>query len=137
MTRFVHKDEQIQLIMECRQSGLNDFQWCEQNGINPGTFYNWVSKLRKSGYSFPDSKSKTDSLPNKQEVVRLNLMEDQEPLPPAIVEQTTGILQKPSTQPRLIAEVSVGHSQLKLYDGIRTSQIQALIAVLGGGAGAW
>lgn len=48
--KFVRKDEQIKLIMECRQSGLSDYQWCRQRDINPGTFYNWVSKLRKSCY---------------------------------------------------------------------------------------
>ncbi len=28
--KFVRKDEQIKLIMECRQSGLSDYQWCRQ-----------------------------------------------------------------------------------------------------------
>lgn len=45
-------DEQYRLIMECRSSGLSDFQWCNEHGIKPGTFYNWVKRLRKkSGYS--------------------------------------------------------------------------------------
>lgn len=39
-------DEKKRLIMECRQSGLSDYQWCHQNGINNSTFYNWVKKLR-------------------------------------------------------------------------------------------
>ena len=43
--RIVRKDEQIRLIMECRQSGLSDYQWCQRQDINVGTFYNWVSKL--------------------------------------------------------------------------------------------
>ncbi len=47
----VRKPEQIKLIMECRQSGLSDYQWCREQGIHPGTFYNWVSKLRKAGYT--------------------------------------------------------------------------------------
>ena len=29
--RIVRKDEQIKLIMECRQSGLSDYQWCRLN----------------------------------------------------------------------------------------------------------
>lgn len=45
MSKRIFKDEQIRLIMECRQSGLTDYQWCEQNDIHPGNFYNWVSKL--------------------------------------------------------------------------------------------
>lgn len=43
--RIVRKDEQIKLIMECRQSGLSDYQWCQRQDINAGTFYNWFSKL--------------------------------------------------------------------------------------------
>lgn len=70
----VRKPEQIKLIMECRRSGLSDYQWCQSQGINPGTFYNWVSKLRKAGYTIPDSESKTSGVPVRQEVVRLNLV---------------------------------------------------------------
>lgn len=40
-------DEQYQLIMGCRSSGLSDYQWCTEHNINPGTFYNWVKRLRK------------------------------------------------------------------------------------------
>ena len=42
-------EEQYRLIMECRKSGLSDHQWCLNNDINPGTFYNWVKRLRKNG----------------------------------------------------------------------------------------
>ena len=42
-------DEQFRLIMECRASGLTDHEWCLQNDIKPGTFYNWVKRLRQKG----------------------------------------------------------------------------------------
>ena len=55
--RIVRKDEQIRLIMECRQSGLSDYQWCQRQDINVGTFYNWVSKrLMKQGWMLPPLK---------------------------------------------------------------------------------
>ena len=73
MGKRVCKEDQIRLIMECRQSGLSDYQWCEQNGVHPGNFYNWVSKLRKSGYTFPESAAKSNATPNRQEVVKLDL----------------------------------------------------------------
>ena len=73
----VRKPEQIKLIMECRQSGLSDYQWCQKQGINPGTFYNWVSKLRKAGYTIPDSESKVSGVPVSQEVVKLDLVESE------------------------------------------------------------
>lgn len=65
-TNCVRKPEQIKLIMECRQSGLSDYQWCREHGIHPGTFYNWVSKLRKAGYVIPDSESRNCAIPNKK-----------------------------------------------------------------------
>jgi transposase-like protein len=47
-------DEQYELIMECRNSGLSDYQWCQEHDINPGTFYNWVKRLRrKACYDIP------------------------------------------------------------------------------------
>ena len=61
MNKRVCKKDQIKLIMECRQSGLTDYQWCEKNGIHSGTFYNWVSKLRKQGYTFPESEAKSNA----------------------------------------------------------------------------
>lgn len=38
MSKRVCKDDQIRLIMECRPSGLSDYQWCKQNDIHPATF---------------------------------------------------------------------------------------------------
>lgn len=71
--RIVKRDEQIKRIMECRQSGLSDYQWCQKQGINAGTFYNWVSKLRKSGYAIPDSNSKSEGAAAAQDAVKVNL----------------------------------------------------------------
>ena len=36
-------------LMECRQSGLTDHQWCVEHDIKPGTFDNWVKRLRQKG----------------------------------------------------------------------------------------
>ena len=47
--KAVTADEQYRLIMECRASGMTDYQWCMANNIKPGTFYNWVRRLRQSG----------------------------------------------------------------------------------------
>ncbi len=39
----INREEQIRLIMECRSSGLSDYQWRETNGVLPGTLYNWIT----------------------------------------------------------------------------------------------
>ena len=48
-SKRIPAEEQYRLIMECRQSGLTDHQWCVEHDIKPGTFYNWVKRLRQKG----------------------------------------------------------------------------------------
>lgn len=40
-------DEWMELVTECRQSGLTDAAWCNERGISSSCFYNAVSRLRK------------------------------------------------------------------------------------------
>ena len=40
-------DEWMELVTECRQSGLTDAAWCNEHGISPNCFYNAVTRLRK------------------------------------------------------------------------------------------
>ena len=42
-------EEQQRLITECRQSGLTDYEWCQQHSIKVSTFYAWVHRLKQSG----------------------------------------------------------------------------------------
>ena len=69
--------EQYRLVMDCRQSGLSDARWCEKNGIQASTFYNWVKRLRKQGCEIPPHVSKDDLLPLPHpDVVRVDLVPD-------------------------------------------------------------
>lgn len=36
-------------IASCKSSGKNVSAWCEENGINPKTYYYWHNKLLKAG----------------------------------------------------------------------------------------
>lgn len=48
------KEQRLQLISECRNSGMSDIRWCTEHGIDPGTFYNWVKRFRREGvYDIP------------------------------------------------------------------------------------
>lgn len=67
--------EQYRLLMECRSSGLSDQQWCRENGIEPSTFYNWVSRFRKKGITdIPEPCHAWEFSPTPvQDVVRLDI----------------------------------------------------------------
>ncbi len=132
--RIVRKDEQIQLFMECRQSGLSDYQWCQKQGINAGTFYNWVSKLRKGGYIIPDSTSKSERAVVVQDVVKVNLVSKD--MSGSVIEQNTRPLAASST-PSIAAELVVGNVTLRLFNGADQNLIRCAMQCMGGATRAW
>lgn len=134
MGKRVCKEDQIQLIMECRQSGLSDYQWCKQNSIHPGNFYNWVSKLRKQGYSFPDSEAKSNAVPNIQEVVKADLFQSQES---GLKAEPKVSLNNTSGSSPVAVELLIGGITLRFYNGAEEKLIQSTLQYLGGMNHAW
>lgn len=131
----VRKPEQIKLIMECRQSGLSDYQWCRKQDIHPGTFYNWVSKLRKAGYTIPDSVSKSCALPATQDVVKLDLTAHEVPAP-AMTGQNTN-LPALSGVPCIAAEIECGTIRVHIFNGADPAVVQNTLQCIGGMSHAW
>ena len=37
----------LEIFHQCRDSGLSNQQWCEQNGISLKRYYYWLAKIRK------------------------------------------------------------------------------------------
>lgn len=109
---------------ETKRLRFSDYQWCRQRDINPGTFYNWVSKLRKSGYSFPDSQSKSAGTPVVQEVVKLDVV-DQGVSSPVIERNACPLPLSRNTD--VAAELIVGNVTLRLFNGADQQLIQRFI----------
>ena len=112
----VPADQQFQRIMECRNRGLSDYQWCKEHGIHPGTFYNWVSRLRKKVCcEIPESISKAEPSPAPvQDVVRLNFNSEAEN-PQAML-----LCQPAPASPTCIADIS---ARIEIYLGNATIRI--------------
>lgn len=70
--------EWLSIITECRQSGLPDKVWCDQQGIPASTFYNAVSRLRKHACELPDKEPSAAvlDLTNRQEAVPICIVPD-------------------------------------------------------------
>ena len=67
-------DEWMELVTECRQSGLTAAAWCNEHGISPSCFYNAVTRLRKKACQIPDPVGKVSALDltsQKQDVVQI------------------------------------------------------------------
>ena len=72
MSTVSNDDHWLELITQCRSSGLTDRQWCIENGISVSTFYYHVRALRKKACEVPEA---TDTIMQKQEVVQIPLWE--------------------------------------------------------------
>lgn len=72
------QEEWLQLITECRQSGLADNTWCEQNNVPLSSFYNAMTRLRKKVCAIPETAAPSDNayaldLTSRQDVVRVDI----------------------------------------------------------------
>ena len=130
----VPADQQLQLIMECRNSGLSDYQWCKEHGIHPGTFYNWVSRLRrKACCEIPESISKAEPLPAPvQEVVRLNVHSK------AADPELMLLCQPAPASPTCIAdipasiEISLGNATIRIANGTDLAILNRVLSLVKG-----
>ncbi len=131
----VPADQQYQLIMECRSSGLTDYQWCKEHGIHPGTFYNWVSRLRKKAcYDIPDPVSREYlSPPAVQEVVRMDLDPKTDSNPVRLL--PAGPIQEiPEQQAPLVAmiEISLGRATIRIANGTEPAMLDRILSLVKG-----
>lgn len=133
-SKRISNDEQIRLIMECRRSGLSDSQWCRMNDINPGTFYNWVSRLRKCGMSIPMTSNQEKKTPAPlQEVVKVNLIPDAVSAPTTMqVEQNTCIVTDPANRELPTVEILIGNATIHFFNNTDKSLIEATLRCIGG-----
>ena len=68
MSTTSNDEHWLNLITQCRSSGLTDRQWCIKNGIPVSTFYYHVRTLRKKACEVPEA---VDAAAQKQEVVQI------------------------------------------------------------------
>lgn len=96
--------------------------------------YNWVSKLRKQGYTFPESEAKSNATPNLQEVVKVDLIPCEESS--QIIEQNVSI-PTISSESIVAAELVMGNVTLRLYNNANEQLIEKTIQCIGGIKHAW
>lgn len=66
--------EWINLIQECRTSGISDKEWCDQHSIPISTFYTKISRLRKKACDISAVQNHVVYQP--QQVVPLKILDD-------------------------------------------------------------
>lgn len=116
--------------MECRSSGLSDYQWCTEHDINPGTFYNWVKRLRrKACYDIPSATGRGDYKPVlKQDVVKLEVIPGhQESLIPSV-----GSTMLPVEETRPAIEIMLGTISIKISNDVDPKLLSQVLKTVTG-----
>lgn len=123
-------DEQYQLIMECRSSGLSDYQWCTEHNINPGTFYNWVKRLRKKAcYDIPAATGRGDYKPAlKQDVVKLEVIPDHQ----GVLIPSAGSTMRPVEEPSPAIEIMFGNISIKISNDVDPKLLSQILKTVTG-----
>ena len=127
-------DEQYALIMECRSSGLSDQQWCMQHDINPGTFYNWVKRLRrKNCYDIPAATGRAGLTATvKQDVVKVEILSDDKPSSnPGFFSAPDPVCELPPSQTPPI-EIQMHESIVRITNDIDPRLFAQILRSLGG-----
>ena len=106
--------EQIRLINECRQSGMTDAGWCRENDIAASTFYNWVSRCRKTAADqIPAANYGRLEVPRpKQNVVPIDIVPDHIPEQHTASQMLNSNLDNPHT-----IEVSMKDITVRIVNG--------------------
>ena len=132
----ISSDEQLKLITECRQSGLSDYQWCQANDVNPGTFYNWISRLRKKGMTIPASAATAEpTAAGLQEVVKVDLLPGHEFMPGrSITNNCLGHDPASMAQKGPAVEILLGNATIRFFQGADRALVETTLLCLGGNA---
>ena len=122
------EQEQYDMIMECRQSGLSDHQWCLEHDINPGTFYNWVRRFRKQACEFPAPAGKDRFQAVHQEVVKMEIIPDH---PSDFFEQPSMEDSVEITKPVAAMELQIGKAVLRISNQTDPRLLEQTLKLLG------
>ncbi len=125
------QEEWLQLIMECRNSGMTDRTWCEQHGILVSSFYNAVKRLRRKACDIPYVSNKKpyalDLTSKKQEAVQIDIYPETIPEPEVPAPQVTSV---PHINNSHTIELMMGDVSLKVSNSADPVLLQQIIRML-------
>ena len=136
MGKYHKQDEIYKIVMDCRTSGLSDFQWCKANGINPSSLYRWVEKLKSTGRDIPDKVkgSVVKNLP--QEVVKLEVSPTNSQHTIA-TERNTPISTTYANSSVPVMEITVGELTTRFTNDVNPELLKVTLLCLGNLGGAY
>ena len=136
MGKYHKQDEIYKIVMDCRTSGLSDFQWCKANGVNPSSLYRWVEKLKSMGHDIPDKVkgSVVKNLP--QEVVKLEVLSTDSQLTMA-AKSNSSIPTNSVNRLVTVMEITVGELTTRFTNDVSPELLKVTLLCLSNRGGAY
>ncbi len=123
-------DEIITIVMECRASGLSDYQWCKANNISPSSFYRWVQKLRAMRCDVPESGAANYPAPSNQEVVKLEVVKQDV----SKREYNTPVYSQSHFSFSPSIEIATANVTMRFSNDVNSELFKTILLYLGGGS---
>ena len=116
-------EEWLNIIHECRTSGLPDTTWCEEHHIHTSKFYYHIRRLSAKACEITE---RENTVPQKQEVVPVSFVEPEFCIPPARTAGAAGF------HPDTVITVWVNGIQIGISNSAARETIANTISVLRG-----
>ena len=131
--------EQLRLITECHQSGLTDYEWCQEHNIKVSTFYAWVHRLKQSGEIDIPAVIPTvvRKEPEQPDIVKIKIEGEKRiattPMPALTPERPAETLPSMQTQPGYpVMEVIISNVHLRVTNDVNPVLLAETIRLLRG-----
>lgn len=132
---YKYTNEQwIDLIHQCRASGLTDKAWCEQNGIHRSTLYHHIKLLREAACTIPATSAPGHSTDDLHEIVPVSMApvseySQSETCPVAVDPQFTE-LPITSSVPKAVIKIVLNGCQIEITNQAEAATIRNTLSVL-------
>ena len=113
----------LNIIAECRRSGLADKEWCARNDIALSSFYSAIRRLRKKASSIPERTKHAvyDLTAHSPDVVRIDIA-------PETKEENDRALPGPAAS--VAMEFSLYNTPLRIYNGIDPALLVSILRLI-------
>ena len=127
MSKHRNNQQWLELITECRQSGMSDMDWCRANGISHSTFYKAIHRLQEAACKLPESLACSSTMLNltsaKQDIVPISIIPDTSA-------EVNNVLPEPTPY---TMEITKCDMTIRVSNDISPSLLSHTLDLLGGG----
>lgn len=110
---------------------MTDYQWCIAHDIKPGTFYNWVRRLRQGGnMNIPPPAGNKE--PARQDIVEIHLGQPSAAVPASgmLSDASTGTSLTSSQPP--VLELAMAGAVLRIPQGTDPALLEQVLFMMKG-----